>query len=178
MTSIDSLIKESVEDNAIFNMGRLLNLFSTFNDIFPEDSLNIDRIAYYDFFASQPFLIFNDDEKTKIELLYSGFEPSTIGYISSSQRFTTRREMSKFYLAGLLMRNLIQVNNVGGRYGYSITNPGKEIASKFKSMYIEAYRRSAILTIKKLHHLNEKKLDQNAKQWLKAEPFMIELYDY
>lgn len=178
MTSVDSLIKESVENDSIFNMGRLLALFSVFNEIFPDDSLNIDRIAYYDFFSSQPFLIFNNDKETKIELLYYGFEASTIGYISSSQRFTTRREMSKFYLAGLLMRDLIQVKNLDGRYGYSITNSGKKIASKFKSMYIEAYQKSAVLVIKKLHHLNEKKLDQNAKLWLKAEPFMIELYDY
>jgi len=178
MTSVESLIKNSAEDEAVFNMGRLLVLFSIFKGIFPEDSLSIDRIAYYDFFSSQPFLIFNDDKESKIELLYYGFESSTVGYISSSQRFTTRREMSKFYLAGLLMKNLIQVKNLEGRYSYSITNFGENVASKFKSMYIEAYRKSAVLTIKKLHNFNDKKLDQKAKEWLKAEPFMIELYDY
>ena len=178
MTSVDSLIRESVEDDTIFNMGRLLVLFLIFEGIFPEDSINLDRIAYYDFFASQPFLIFHDDKRAKIELLYYGFEASTVGYISSSQRFTTRRERLKIYLSGLLMRNLIQVKNLEGRYTYSITTRGKEVASKFRSMYIEAYKSSAVLTIKKIYRLSDKKLELQAKEWLRAEPFMIELYDY
>jgi len=172
-------IRFSAEGEDLFNSARLLMLFNTFDEIGDSTGINIERVAYYDFFSAQPFLVFTeDDADSKLELLIDGFEATTIGYISSSQRFTNRREKLKHYLAGLLMRDLIDVRNIDGQLLYCITKKGKETAVKFKTLYSLAYKKSSAIIIKKLARLSEKKLSDNAREWLRAEPFIIDLYDF
>lgn len=172
-------LRFSAEDEDLFNSARILLLFDILDAKGKTEGVNIERIAYYDFFSAQPFLVFGKDETdTKLELLFQGFESTTIGYISSSQRFTNRREKLKHYLAELLTRDLITVNNIDGQLLYSITIKGKEIVSKFKSLYTTAYKKSAAIIIDKLSKMSDKKLTENARVWLKAEPFVIDLYDF
>jgi len=179
MTELVPHLRFSVEDEELFNSARLLILFDVLDEKEIMDGINIERIGYYDFFSAQPFLIFGEGEKDiKLDLLLHGFEATTISYISSSQRFTNRREKLKHYLAGLIMRNLIIVNNANGQFLYSITKEGKQIASQFKAMYIMAYRKSADIIITKLSKMNDRILASKARQWLKAEPFIIDLYDF
>lgn len=170
--------KFSAEDEVLFNSARLLVLFETLSKLGFSDGIDLERTGYYDFFSAQPFLVFNDDVEIKLELLYCGFESSTIGYISSSQRFTSRRQKNKHYLAALIMRDLISVRNLNGKFLYSITEKGKTAALNFKSLYVQAYRKSAEIIIKKFGKMSDTKLAINAREWLKAESFMIDLYDY
>jgi hypothetical protein len=179
MTEKESRLRFSAEDEDVFNSARLLLLFDALDERGKKDGINIERVGYYDFFSAQPFLVFVKEENdAKLELLFHGFESTTIGYISSSQRFTNRREKLKHYLAALLMRDLITVNNVDGQFLYSITGTGKNVASQFKSLYTKAYRMSAGIIINKLSKMSEKKLAENAREWLRAEPFIIDLYDF
>jgi len=179
MNTEDTQIRFSAEDEDLFNSARLLLLFDVLEGHGIKGGINIERAAYYDFFSAQPFLVLGKGEKDiKFELLYEGFESTTIGYISSSQRFTNRREKLKHYLAGLLVRNLIQVNNVNSQLLYSITEEGKYVATQFKSLYTKAYKKSAGIIIKKLSKMSDKKLTDNAREWLRAEPFLIDLYDF
>ena len=172
-------IRFSAEDEDIFNSARLLMLFDVLEGQGTNEGINIERAAYYDFFSAQPFLVLGKDEKDiKFELLYEGFESTTIGYISSSQRFANRREKLKHYLAGLLTRDLIKVSNADGHLLYSITEEGKRVASQFKSLYTKAYRKSGRIITNKLSKMSNKKLAENAREWLKAEPFLIDLYDF
>lgn len=170
--------KFSAEDEVLFNSARLLVLFDILSKLGYHEGIDIERIGYYDFFSAQPFLVFNNDIETKLELLYYGFEYSTVGYISSSQRFTSRRQKNKHYLAALIMKDLISVKNLDGKFFYSITEKGKTVALNFKSLYAQAYRKSAEIIIKKLGKMSDNKLALNARQWLKAESFMVDLYDY
>lgn len=179
MSGTDIRLRFSAEDEDLFNAARILILFDVLREKGNLNGTNIERIGYYDFFSAQPFLVFGkEEEEIKQELLLQGFESNTVGYISSSQRFTNRREKLKHYLAGLLMRNLIDVNNIDGQLLYSITNEGKRIASQFKSLYGKAYKKSAEIVTTKLSKMRDKELSEKARQWLKAEPFIIDLYDF
>jgi hypothetical protein len=179
MTEQAKRLRFSAEDEDLFNSARILMLFEILDAKGKTNGINIERIAYYDFFSAQPFLVFGKEERdAKLELLFQGFESTTVGYISSSQRFTNRTEKLKHYLAGLLTRDLITVKNIDGQLLYSITHKGRETVSKFKSMYTKAYKSSAEIIIHKLSKLSDKRLAENAKIWLKAEPFIIDLYDF
>lgn len=173
-----TLAQNFADQEVFFNLARLLVLFDVLDEGKKTEGANIERVAYYDFFSAHPMLIFNNDKTIKLDLLLVGFESTTIGYISSSQRFANRREKLKHYLAGLFIRDLISVKNYQGQVVYSITPRGKEITSEFKSMYVKAYRKSAELTINRLSKMSDKALAMKAKAWLKAESFMIDLYDF
>jgi hypothetical protein len=135
MPEKDVRLRFSAEDEDLFNSARILLLFMVLSEIGEHEGINVDRIGYYDFFSAQPFLVFGkDDNETKLKLLLHGFESTTIGYISSSQRFTNRRDKLKYYLSALLMRDLITVKNYDGQLLYSITEKGKEVAAQFKSL--------------------------------------------
>ncbi len=172
-------IRFSAEDDDIFNSARLLMLFKIIDDILESGGISINRIAYYDFFSAQPFLVFSEKQSSvKLDLILKGFEATTVGYISSSQRFTNRREKLKHHLSGLLMRDLIDIRNIDSQLLYSITSRGKEIAKSLKSLYSLAYQESSVIIIKKLAKLSDTKLDNDAREWLKAKTFIIDLYDF
>ena len=76
------------------------------------------------------------------------------------------------------MRDLILVTNSDGQLLYSIADMGRQVARQFKSLYITAYRKSATFVIHKLARLSDKKLAESSKQWLRAEAFMVDLYDF
>jgi hypothetical protein len=172
-------LKFSADDQDLFNSARLLILFDVLEKTGDTVGLNIEKVGYYDFFSAQPFLIFgNEEKKTKIGLILYGFELRTISYMSSSQRFANRREKLKHYLAQLMIRDLVKVRNIDGEIVYSITADGKKIANSFNTQYDYAYRKSAKLIIKKFKGWSNNKIALNAKSWLKAEPFVIDLYDF
>jgi hypothetical protein len=177
--SLHSKVKFSAEDEDLFNSARLLLLFKVLDKMDVRKGINIERIGYFDFFSAQPFLIFReDDEDTRLDLIYYGFESKTISYGSSSQRFENRREKLKQYLAGLIVRDLITIENIDGELVYSITETGKIVADMFNNFYDAAYQKSAKLIIGKLKNMSNKKISANAREWLKAEPFVIDLYDF
>jgi hypothetical protein len=179
MTRTNDIIKCSPDEEDLFNSARLLALFGVLNEQKDDAGIPIERIAYYDFFSAQPLLILEKEETNlKLDLLFFGFETTSVSYISSSQRFSNRRERLKHYLSNLIMRDLITVYNSDGKLLYKITDYGNEIASKFNAMYIQAYKKSAELILKKLSKLSDKQLAMNSKQWLKAEAFVIDLYDF
>jgi hypothetical protein len=171
-------IRVSAESEDIFCSARLLLLFSVINSVLGEKGISINRLGYYDFFSAQPFLVFSDYSSTKIDLVLKGFELTTVSYMSSSQRFSNRREKLKYYLSNLLIRALISVQNIDGEILYYITPKGKEIVRYFKSLYSLSYCQSAEIIVKKLSKLNDKKLDNEAKEWLKAKSFMMDLYEF
>lgn len=168
-------IKLYTEDEILFHYSRLLILFDVLDEYGVSDGIGIERVSYYDMFSDKPFLIFQDDEEAKIELLFHGFESKTLGYISSSQIFSSRREKLRHYIAGLICRNLISFKNIDRQIKYSITQEGKSVANCYKSLYVKAYKKSAELVIKKLSKISDTKLLQLSKDWLKAEPFTMDL---
>lgn len=159
-----------------FRLGQLLLLLDVAAEL-RATPVDIDRLGYYDFFAANPFLVISEDDPARVELELAGFEVRNLDYQSSSQRFSNRRARLQHDLAWLLARDLVDVAGSGGRVGYQLTGRGTELAVRFTALYALAYRESAAHVVRKLKALSDTRLRNNAKQWLRAESLLIDLYD-
>lgn len=167
----------SPEDVTLFNSSRLLLLFEALTELGIKHGTGLERLCYYDFFAANPFLIVNREDPSWLELEIEGFESNKLEYVSTAQRYRTKRESIKQYLSLLLSKGLIKVKNQGGRILYEITSSGIEISNNMDSLYAMAYRKSAEIVVKKLKDFSDKKLWENASKWLEAKSFQVDLYD-
>lgn len=167
----------SPEDITLFNSARLLILFEVLENLGIKGGVDLERLTYYDFFAANPFLVITEDDPLWLDLEIVGFETHTLGYISSSQRYRTKRSRLKQYLSLLLSKNLIEVSNVDKKILHRVTLTGIEAASQIKSMYAIAYRKSVKHIINRLKRYSDKKLWEKSSKWLEAKSFQVDLYD-
>ena len=172
-----SKILFSPEDYTIFNSSRLLILFEILNDLGIKDGIDLERLCYYDFFASNPFLILEKNDPLRLELETEGFEPNKLEYLSTAQLYRTKRALIKQYLALLLSKGLIKFININGKIQYRGTPLGIGTSKRLDSLYAIAYRKSATLIIKLLKSYSDKKLWENATKWLESKSFQVDLYD-
>jgi hypothetical protein len=167
----------SPEDDLLFNSARLLLFFEVFNRIKPLDGIDLERLCYYDFFAANPFVITEKNDPCWLELELEGFDPCKLEYLSTAQRYRTKRESIKQYLALLLAKDLIYLENTDGKLLYQITPKGIEAAHKLSSMYAINYRKSVKFIVRELKRYKDSALWENASRWLEAKSFQIDLYD-
>lgn len=139
--------------------------------------MDIERLAFSDFFSANPFLIFESNEAERRELILAGFDSRTLSYQSSAQRFSNRRQRLQHDLAWLLSYGLIAVEPAQGRLAYNLTQRGADSIPDLRSLYALSFVESARLVTKKLNRLSDKRLREQAKTWLRAETLMIDLYD-
>ncbi len=137
---------------------------------------DVERIGTYDFFADNPYLLFGSESKQRRVLLLAGFDPMTLSYHSSSQRFTSRRERMQHDLAQLLARGVIDAAADGSRVVYSLTELGEELAGQLESSYADGYRTSARLVANALNRLGDRALRKRVTDVLRADEFMIDIY--
>jgi predicted transcriptional regulator len=169
----------SPEDVTVFNSTRILLLFDVLQELEIKEGCDLERLCYYDFFAANPFLVVSDEkDPLRLELEISGFDPSKLEYTSSTQRFRTKRESIKRYLALLLGKGLITVRNTDGRLLYQVTKIGTEKTREINSMYAIAYRRSASSIVNKLKNYSDQKLWDSASKWLEAKSFRVDLFEW
>jgi DNA-binding PadR family transcriptional regulator len=167
----------SPEDAIVFNTSRLLLLFETINNLTPNQDVDLDRLSYYDFFAANPFLLIDKADPHFLDLELMGFKSNKIEYIGTAQRFRTKRLSVRQYLAILLSKGLITIENRDEKLIFTITELGVKTANKFNSAYADAYRKSASFIISKLKTYSDTKLSENATKWLETKPFQIDLID-
>jgi hypothetical protein len=171
-----SRLSFSAEDDLVFNAARLLLLLDELSEL-SEKGIDIERLSYYDFFAANPYVILSEDDPARLDFELEGFEPNKLEYSSSAQRFSSKRESIKQYLAVLLSRDLMDASNCEGKIVFKITESGKEVAKKINSMYALAYRKSVEFVIKRLKDLSDTKLWDFSRTWLEAKSFQIDLYE-
>jgi hypothetical protein len=159
-----------------FRLGQLLVLLDVGRTI-SASRINLDRLAYYDFFAANPLLIFTEHGPERTELVLAGFDSRALSYQSSSQRFANRRSRLQHDLALLIAFGLARALNADRRLLHEITDDGAALAQRLASLYADAYRRSAALVIKRLRGLSDSHLDESARMWLRADTLLIDLYD-
>jgi hypothetical protein len=166
----------SVEDATTFNSARLLLLFETLHIIDNEKSqIDMERLCYYDFFAANPFLIIKDDNPERLLLEIEGFDPNKLEYLTTVQRYETKRLQVKHYIAVLVSKGLITVENYDKKIVYSITHLGLTISNRINSMYAIAYRKSVSFVIRKLKRYTDPQLNEQASIWLRAKTFQVDL---
>jgi hypothetical protein len=160
-----------------FRLGQLLLLLDIARLRGKSRPIDIERIGYYDFFAANPFLVFGADANSARDLVLAGFDSRSFSYHSSAQRFSNRRARLQHDLAFLIAYGLLTARAEGKRVRYELTEAGESAARGFESLYARAYRTSAEMVVRRLGSLTDTRLRNEAKRWLRAEAFMIDLYD-
>ena len=158
------------EHDPIFRLAQLLLLLRTLHDGSASPTgTNLERLAYYDFFSANPYLVVGPDDADRPRLVMAGFDDRSLSYASSGQRFTSRRERLQHDLALLVAYGLAAATVQGGAVTYGITSAGSELASRFTALYARAYTTSADMVLRRLRRLSDSKLRESARQWLRPD---------
>ncbi len=157
---------EGPEESPVFRVAQLALLLAT-----AEESdiaiTNLDRLAYFDFFAANPFIMLDGesakkDTNDRLTLRLAGFTDGQVTYGSIGHRFTTRRERIRHDLALLVGRGLAQV--LADRY--AVTPAGAEFANELRTVHADAYRSAARIVFKRFNGLSEARLRTKAEKLL------------
>ncbi len=137
---------------------------------------DIERLGIYDFFADNPMLLFGPGSEERRTLMLAGFDPISLSYHSSSQRFANRRSRVQHDLSHLLARDLVIASPDGSHVVYALTDRGTELTARFDSSYADGYRTSARLVARELNRRSATALRALVQELLEARPFIIDLY--
>jgi hypothetical protein len=165
------------DDLLEFRLGRLLLLFHALPELTSAKPLHLERLGYYDFFADSPFLVLEPNDPLRRRLLLEGFSERSLSYHSSAQRFTNRRARLRHDLALLTSRSLVGVSTEGRHVTFSLTDMGQGAAAALKTLYADAFRSSAEIVVRQLNRLSDKALNEKAREWLRAESFLVDIYE-
>lgn len=163
------------EDEMEFRLAQLVILL----EITSSSRMNssIDRIGALDFFSANPFLVIGEAEAEFRHLVLAGFSVKPLTYASPGHRFITRRSRLQNDLAMLVAYGLARPEVANGHRVYIITDDGREISEQLTSVYADAYRVSAKVVSKRIEKVPDTKLQEKCRDWLKADPAMMDLYD-
>ncbi|MFM1724428.1 MULTISPECIES: hypothetical protein [Rhodococcus] len=164
------------ERNTNFRLARLLLLLDAARE-HSRQVASIDRLAYYEFFADNPFIVIDGnksrDQADRATIELAGFSRIQLGYASSGQRFLSRRRRLRHDLAHLVALGLVTL----GSTGYLITERGAELVGQFRSIYADAYRQSAEIILRRLVPLSGTRLEAKAEEWLGHSWLLVDLLD-
>lgn len=163
------------EDSTIFRLAQLLLMLDVLNSY--NWKVNIERLGVLDFFAANPFLVMKDSESDFRKLVLAGFSSKPLTYASPGQRFATRRSRIRHDLSILLAYGLITIETNNGSIVYVITDDGSITANQFGSLYARSYRLSADIVSRRIQRYSDNKLRQQCRDWLKADPSLLDLYN-
>jgi hypothetical protein len=157
------------EDDDVFRLAQLLLLLNSLRrNGFAGGTL--ERLSYYDFLVANPLLVLTkDDDPDRISLLMAGFDDRALMYASPSQRFTSRRERLQHDLARLVAYGLVEPI-VDKGIVYVITSEGEGLADQFTAIYSRSYSTSADILVRRLARLSDKRLRENARDWIAISP--------
>ena len=165
------------DDLLSFRLGRLILLLDTVPGLPSPKPMDVERISLYDFFADNPFLIFGRGSPEHESLVLAGFDSRNLSYQSSAQRFSSRRERLQHDLAMLIAYGLACASSEARRVVYALTAGGRERASLFRSLYAHSYRSSAALVGRALNGLSDRALQQQTREWLRADELLVDLFE-
>jgi len=103
----------------------------------------------------------------------AGFSDRQLSYASTGQRFASRRRRLQHDLSLLLAYGVVAI----GSRGYLLTSAGQAIAEGLTSVYADAYREAARVVLRRLGRLSDRRMRQNAAEWLGRSWLLIDLFD-
>lgn len=162
------------DDQDLFNAARLLLVFLSLKRA-NNQRVSVDRLIYYEFYSSHPYLLFTFEDAEWGDLVVTGFELTTVSYNSPSHKFVSERERIKAYLAALTSRGLISAAFEGGRIVYIITPIGEKAATEIRSLYASAYLKSAGIVIRRLKRLSDTALARESRRLLSRKALLFDL---
>lgn len=167
---------EGPEERTLFRVAQLCILLSKAEESNTKLT-NLDRMAYFDFFAANPFVVLDGesvekDNHDRLTLRLLGFSDRQLNYGAVGHRFVTRRKRIQHDFAFLVARGLAQLLPDG----YAITERGVKLATSLTTVYAEAYRTAASIVFRRFGKLSEKKLRAKAEKLLGAPWLLIDFF--
>jgi hypothetical protein len=170
--AIERLDLEAVRE---YRLARLLVvLAAATNDDFRLDT--IDRVAYIEFFASNPYPILSEDKREqgdRANLAVAGFARRQLSYNSVGHRFASRRRAIQHDMASLLAVGFLEI----GAGGYGVTERGRVAADQIESAYADALRTATEVVIRRIGKLSGKKLVEVVELALGRSWLLLDLLD-
>lgn len=156
------------EDEVQFRLAQLLLLLDALaGQELPGATL--ERMGYYDFLSANPFLVVNAESRDASLLRLAGFDPRTLSYASSGQRFTSRRERIQHDLSLLVAYGCCHVTAEEGNLLYAITGHGRHVSSQLTTAYAASFSTAANMIVGKLKRLSDAKLRRESATWLRLD---------
>lgn len=166
----------SVEDSPSFRLAEIILLLSetaTYN----KKVNSVDRIGYYGFFASHPFIVVErDGEKghaDRVSLNAAGFSNKQLSYGSIGPRYVKRRTVLPLDLEVLLSHGLVALSGEG----FVLTLNGNRIAESLTTAHADAYRVSSRIILKRLARISDAKLNAVAREALGNSWLLLDFAD-
>lgn len=156
----------SIYADLIFTSARILKLIEGIEKLNLTRFLRFDDLHYIDFFASHPFLVFEEGQKEYLELIYYGFSENSLEYINSKHIFSNQREKLKTVFAYLIAKNLIAPQVDEKLIIYQLTLLGDVIVKKITNDYYKAYLVSAEYILNIIRKASQSKIKEYQEIWL------------
>lgn len=162
------------EEDDYFRMAQLLLLLEGAEG-YRAQVLTVDRIAYLDFFAANPFIVVSDgdskSEQDRLVLKRAGFLENQLSYASAGSRFMSRRRKVQSDMARLVALGLVRLS----AEGYRLTSLGGHLASQLVSVYADAYRESLSVVLRRIGSLTLSQLATRSQNWIGRSWLLIDL---
>lgn len=174
--SLSAAVPEGPEEHQVFRLAQLALLLAVAADERVEVR-TVDRLGFYDFFSANPFVVTAGDEprdaSDRLALRLAGFSDRQLSYASTGQRFASRRRRLQHDLSLLIAYGLAEI----GERGYSLSPAGLSLADSLSSVYACAYRSAAQIVLRRLKRLSDRRLRQQADDWLGRSWLLIDFLD-
>lgn len=136
--------------------------------------MDIERLAYYDFFAANPFAVVpRDDADARAKLRHAAFAENQLSYASTGSRFANRRRRLQYDVARGVALGVVEARS----RGWGVTLRGSEISEGFTSLYAAQFRVSVSVVHAQLRKLSDAQLNKHAKTWLRTPSLLLDLYE-
>lgn len=173
---LSSAVPSGPEERQAFRLGQLTLLLEVAG-IERIPVRTVDRLAFYDFFSANPFVVVSgDDERDaadRLTLRLAGFSDQQLSYTSTGQRFVSGRRRLQHDLSLLMAYGVAAIDSTG----YTLTESGQELANQLATVYAEAYREAARVVLRRLRRLSDRRLTEQADEWLGRSWLLIDLLD-
>jgi len=173
---LSAAVPGSPEDRHVFRLAQLTLLL----DVAEGNQTpvkTVDRLGLYDFFAANPFVVTSGDSDRdaddRLALRLAGFSNRQLSYASTGQRFASRRRRLQHDLSLLVAYGLVTIAS----NGYVLTPLGSRITEQLTSVYADAYREAARVVLQRLGRLSDRRLTENATEWLGRSWLLVDLLD-
>jgi hypothetical protein len=165
------------EESATFRAAQLLLLLGAATEA-KHRLATIERIAYYDFFAANPFIMVAGAEPKDVtarrSLRLAGFNQGQLSYAAAGQRFVSRRQRIQHDLGHLVALGLCALDDTAN---WVATDRGLRVATQLDALYADAFRVSARLALTRLGRLSDAALRRTAEGWLGTSWLLLDFTD-
>lgn len=166
----------SVEDAPSFRLAELILLLAE-TGTYNKKINSLDRIGYYAFFSSHPFVIVEGHGEKgladRVSLNAAGFSNQQLSYGSIGPRYVKRRRVLPLDLEVLVAHRLAALSGEG----FVLTPDGHRIAESLVTAHADSYRISSKIILKRLARLSDSKLNAVAREALGNSWLLLDFTD-